>query len=197
MNTVSKVLRQVCSVLLMFGVVVVACCVSHAPTPTANAPTCNGNSCQPPVTDSGATQQEAGPTPVKMVLDHFEFTLPDSGWESLEVDEEPPMLINKEKNNLIAYGREAFKGNAMQFALIAVYTLRQAGGQIVSAKNVMVSQRDWLVIEAVSPVGDARLWYWIGFSEHFGYKFKCGGEAADESQRALCAEIGSTLKINP
>lgn len=197
MNTLSNVLKRVGSVLLMFGVIVVACCVSHAPTPIANAPTCDGNSCQPPVVDSGAAQQDASPTTVKVTLDHWEFTLPGPGWETLEVDEELPMLVNKEKNNLIAYSREEFKGNAMQFALIAVYTLKHAGGQIVSAKNVMVSQRDWLVIEAVSAAGDARLWYWIGFSEHFGYKFKCGGGAADESQRALCAQIGSTLKINP
>jgi hypothetical protein len=193
-KTFTLPLKKVAFVALMFGVVVAVCSTNHNPPVSVSKPVCDGDSCHPGRT--AVVEQDAGPATVTVALDHWKFTLPDSGWEAKTIDD-ASALINTTRNNMIVYSRTPFAGNALQFALLAVYASRQVGAQIVSAKNVKASGRDWLVLEILSGDSTARLWYWVGFSNGYGYKFKCGGDSNDNSQRLLCAEIGSTLLIEP
>lgn len=149
------------------------------------------------VADSG-TPEAAVATPVVVKDENWEFTLPDVGWEPMKDAPETitRALMNDQKKNLILFVKEAFAGSFMQYAVLAVRELKQAGGHLLAARHLKLNGHEAILLEALSSNQSSKVWNWLVFDKGFGYDLSCAGSSVDATLPALCESIASTLKIN-
>lgn len=181
------------------GIICFASCASKVNSPVPEV-TCNdGSTCPiPTVRIEPQPRLRMIPPPVTISDDNWEFVLPSEGW--LPVVQAPASisraLVNKDKQNLIVFVKEPFKGNMMEYSIISLRDIKDAGAQLIAFKNVEINKQKFFMLETISASGHSKIWMWLTFDKGFGYMFSCGGPLADaERQTSLCEEIINSFKL--
>lgn len=178
-----------------------SCAPKEQTQPATPAPSCSDSTCPMP---SASTSSSSLPPPVvldkavKVQNDNWEFVLPDSGWVKVPVNEDGIQLVmkNNERNNLVVFLKEKFDNSIEQYTLLAVRGIKDAGGTLLSVKQVELNGMKFSQLESSKP--NVRIWMWVGIKSGVAYGLTCGGPVVDDndsSQATLCTKVASTLKV--
>jgi hypothetical protein len=181
----SKVKKFVLTTALVsLGAISCSSCKTTAPSISTATPTV---SVAPPAPPPPAT--------VTIAKDNWSFTLPGSGWAATEGKTAlSTVLVNKEKHNMIVMISEKTESPAEEYVMAALGGIRASGATLIAVKQVTLRNLQFVLFESAKD--NVRVWTWVTVAGSQGYGFSCGGPAAEDSQRELCASIANTLKIN-
>lgn len=205
----NSVLRKAIVGISLVGFVILcgAACTTqnHLVTPSPVSNSADASDAAVAVSDEASVDAAPVVMPVVVQEDNWQFTLPSADWKPMPGAPANlnRALLNDSKKNLVLFVKEEFKGNCkspecafMQYALLAIKDLRDAGGHLESAKSVQISGHQAVLLQALSDSRSSRVWNWITFYNGYGYVLSCAGSSVDETQRDLCLSIGNSIKIN-
>jgi hypothetical protein len=138
------------------------------------------------------------PPPVTTVVirnDNLEATLPNDGWKVMEVPEGAPIkaFMNPTLKNLVLLSKQADASTYEQFVLGALRGVKDSGGVVASAKQVILNGHKFVVIDATK--NNVQFFMWVSLENGFGYDVSCGGPV-ELTPHDLCFSIANTVKIN-
>jgi hypothetical protein len=132
--------------------------------------------------------------------DGWEFTLPESGWETESPEGSPNQTASNEaKKNMIMLTSMTSNLNSQGIALMLIRGFKESGAKILSTTEVVQNATTYTLVVSQAPKGadDAiQAWTWITTKNGKGYAFTCGGIKSAADQAATCATVFKTLKIN-
>jgi len=118
--------------------------------------------------------------------DTWAFTVPSADWVNIN----PPnpkikaALVNPEKHNMVLFIKEEFVGTNSQYVLASMQSLKSAGAQFKSVKQVSLNGVNFTLVEALKE--NMRVWFWFNAKDGFGYGFSCGGVDVEAWHHDLC-----------
>lgn len=175
--------------LLAFGLVSCSSCAKKNTVPVVDvpdSPSANPSVPDPPVPPPPAT--------LTATNGNLEVTLPGADWKVLEVSNEMyRAFINENVKSLVLLARESSTSTYPQYILNAIRSVKDAGGTVVSSKQVTVNGHNFVLVE--SNKDNIQVFMWVTLEQNVGYSISCGGPAEAKPQD-LCAAIANTVKIN-